>query len=327
MSKQPARAIILLDFHRQKGSHKVAPNIQRLSKRFLIALVICWPAPLTAADIAAAAQPVPPITQTISVDALESAITAIDLTFEIYGGGLHVISLHTQAVLTPHSYEIASQFQTEGIANTLFNGRGSSKAQGLLTPNGPKLLSYSQEYDGRFGERSIAMMLDESGGYSVSAIPEDGVHTNGFSPATVRNTVDPLTASIFTAVNSSADPCGQTISVFDGRRVFQLQFKELEATRLTPQGAGIYQGNAWKCSLTYKPIAGYTRKWLVSQARDPIRPFTVWLARFDDVMGPSGNQPLVLPIRMLMETSTVNATAHLTAATVDGKSLITALSN
>ncbi len=305
----------------------MAPKIQRLSQRFLVAFTICWPAPLTAADLAAVSQPVPPITRTIDVSALESAITAIDLTFEIYGGGLHVVSLHTQAVLTPHSYEIASQFQTEGIANTLFNGRGSSQARGLLTPNGPKLLRYSQEYDGRFGERSIAMMIDEDGGYSVSAIPTDGVHTNGFSPAIVRNTIDPLTASIFTAINSSVDPCDQTISVFDGRRVFELQFKELEATRLTPQGAGIYQGDAWKCSLTYKPIAGYTRKWLVSQARDPLRPFTVWLARFDDIMGPSGTQPLVLPIRMLMETSTVNATAHLTDATVNGQPLITALSN
>lgn len=287
-------------------------------------MLVCVSAPAIAAGLPPTS---PPITQTINVSTLESALTAIDLTFEIYGGGLHVVSLSTQAILTPHSYEIASQFHTEGIANTLFNGRGTSQASGLLTPSGPKLLSYSQEYDGRFGERSIAMRIDEAGGYSISAIPEDGIHSNGFSPATVENTVDPLTASIFSAINASADPCSRTISVFDGRRVFQLQFKELEVIQLARQGAGIYQGDAWKCSLTYKPIAGYTRKWLVAQARDPLKPFTVWLAKFDNVMGPNGDQSLVLPIRLLMETSTINATAHLTAATVDGQQLMTAPDN
>ncbi len=307
------------------------PVPQRLVAALLpactLALSLAWSAPLIAADPDTALPPVAPITQTITLAPLPNAITAIDLTFEVYGGGLHIVSLQTQAVLTPHSYEIASQFQTEGIANALFDGRGSLQARGLLTPDGPMLVSYSQDYDGRFGERSIAMMVDESGRYAVSAIPADGVHTSGFSPDTVRGALDPLTASIFTAINASATPCNQTISVFDGRRVFQLVFKELGSTRLAPQGAGIYHGEAWKCSLTYKPVAGYSRKWLVSQAREPLKPFTLWLAQFEGSMGSNGARPLVLPVRLLMETTTVNATVHLTEATVDGRELITPRSN
>ncbi len=251
----------------------------------------------------------------------------VDLTFEIYGGGLHIVSFGTQAVLTPERYEIVAQYQTEGIADTLFHGRGSSTASGLLTPSGPRLLNYSQEYDGRFGERSITMALDERGRYDVAAKPEDGIHKQGFSASTVQGKVDPLTASIFTAINSTAAPCSQTIPVFDGRRIFNLKFKELDETELSPIGAGTYAGPAWKCSVLYDPVAGFTREFLVERAKNPLPPFTVWLARFDEQMGPSGTQPLVLPVRMLFETSIVNATAHLTKAEVDGNALIEPVTN
>eukprot|EP00439_Symbiodinium_sp_Y106_P087734 s1_g270.t1 len=255
------------------------------------------------------------------IEADESA-HEVDLTFEIYGGGLHIVSFGTQAVLTPKRYEIAAQFQTEGVADTLFNGRGSSTATGVLTPTGPRLLNYSQEYDGRFGERSITMALDDSGRYNVAAEPADGIHKQGFSASAVRGKVDPLTASIFTAINSTAAPCSQTIPVFDGRRIFNLKFKELDETQLQPIGAGTYTGPAWRCSVVYDPVAGFTREFLVERAKNPLPPFTVWLARFEDQMGPSGTQPLVLPVRMMFETPVVNAIAHLTTAEVDGKALI-----
>lgn len=268
--------------------------------------------------------PAPPITASIDVNAHEMAMTAIDLSYEIYGGGLHVVSFGTQAVLTPRTYEIASQFQTEGMADTLFNGRASSAANGLLTPDGPRLLAYEQEYDGRFGQRSIAMTLDPGGRYTVAAMPEDGIHEQGFSADIVRGRVDPLTASIFTAINENTAPCNATIPVFDGRRVFNLEFASEGEADLNPQGAGTYRGPAITCKVTYKPVAGFTRKFMLQQARDPLKPFTVWLARFNEIMGPGGTQPLVIPVRMELETPVVNAIAHLVKAQVDGRHLIAA---
>jgi Protein of unknown function (DUF3108) len=282
----------------------------------MVLLSMLWCAPLQAAEAAP-----------IDLTDTDTSATEVDLTFEVYGGGLHVVSFGTQAVLTPKRYEIAAQFQTEGVADTFFNGRGSSTASGLLTPSGPRLLNYSQEYDGRFGERSIAMELDESGRYDVAAIPEDGIHKHGFTAAAVRGKVDPLTASIFTAINAGVAPCSQTIPVFDGRRIFNLKFSELGEAELAPLGAGAYAGPAWKCSVLYDPVAGFTREFLVERAKNPLPPFTIWLARFDEQMGPSGTQPLVLPVRMLFETSIVNATAHLTKAEVDGEALIEPVTN
>ena len=63
---------------------------------------------------------------------------------------------------------------------------------------------------------------------------------------------------------------------------------------------------------------------MLQQARDPLKPFTVWLARFNEIMGPGGTQPLVIPVRMELETPVVNAIAHLVKAQVDGRQLIAA---
>ncbi|MEQ9518928.1 MAG: DUF3108 domain-containing protein [Parvibaculum sp.] len=306
--------------NRAANGRKVLPSAWQLCAYLAVAGFLG----LTSATFAMDRQPAPPLVESIDVNVPKMAMTAIDLAYEIYGGGLHVVSFGTQAVLTPRTYEIASQFQTEGMADTLFNGRASSAANGLLTPQGPRLLAYEQEYDGRFGQRSIAMTLDQAGQYTVAAMPEDGIHEQGFTSEIVRGRVDPLTASIFTAINQHTAPCNTSIPVFDGRRVFNLEFSSEGETDLNPQGAGTYQGRAILCKVNYKPVAGFTRKFMLQQARDPLKPFTVWLARFDNVMGPGGTQPLVIPVRMEVETPVVNAIAHLVEAEVDGHHLIRA---
>lgn len=275
----------------------------------------------------AAASPAPAITERMDIEPLQTGLTSIDLAYEIYGGGMHVVSFGTQAVFTPRTYEIASQLQTEGMADSLFNGRMNSSARGMLTESGPRLQTYAQDYEGRFGERSIFMSLTGDGNYSVMAEPADGVHSHGFNPRTVQGTVDPLTASIYTAINSPDAPCDQTIPVFDGRRIFHLEFSFLDETELTREGVGIYDGVALKCAVQFKPIAGYTREWQLRFAQDPMKPFTIWLVRFDNIMGEDGSKPLILPVRLLVETSIVNATAHLTNAIIDGRELVDVPSN
>lgn len=306
-------------------SHKASLLEGRKKARGLTLACLLSLSALLPAEIATAnsRQPAPPLSPGLEITAPKTAMTAIDLAYEIYGGGLHVVSFGTQAILTPRTYEIASQFQTEGMADTLFNGRASSAANGLLTPDGPRLLTYEQEYDGRFGQRSIAMTLDQSGRYSIAAMPEDGILEQGFTEEAVRGRVDPLTASIFTAINEKTAPCDTIIPVFDGRRIFNLEFSSEGETDLSPQGVGTYEGRAITCKVTYKPVAGYTRKFMLQQARDPLKPFTVWLARFNDVMGPTGTQPLIIPVRMELETPVVSAVAHLVEAQVDGQQLIT----
>ncbi|GAK45437.1 hypothetical protein M2A_1936 [Tepidicaulis marinus] len=270
--------------------------------------------------------PAPTLTRTITLTPQTSAMTAVDLSYKFYGGGFHVLSLDTQAVITPQSYEIASQVQTEGIADTFFNGHMESQARGVMTPQGPRLLSYSQDYEGTFGERSVYMSRTKGGGYDVTAVPEDGVHAQGgLSDRVLEKTVDPLSASIFTALNKGGAPCRQVIPVFDGRRVFNLRFEPDGEDILEPSVEEAYAGPALRCKISYEAVAGYSQKWKIDEAKNPLKPFTVWIARFPYEGKEKGaGETLYVPVRLLIETRYINATAHLSRVVIDGMERVAA---
>lgn len=250
--------------------------------------------------------------------------TAIDLTYKVYGGGLLILSLDTRAELGGGRYEIASKVATEGLVDRLFHGRLTSRAHGFLTGAGPQMERYVQAYKGRFGDRSIDMTLAADGTYDVEARPEDGdeIEQGPLDPKAAVGAVDPLTASIHAALTGAEAPCASRVPVFDGRRVYELDFSMLATDRLEPRAAGEFAGAAWRCKVVYKPKSGFTREWHIRRAKDPLRPATVWLARFDGGNGADDSQSLMLPVRVQVESAYFNAVAHLTHASIDGRQLI-----
>lgn len=248
--------------------------------------------------------------------------TAVDLTYKVYGGGLLILSLDTKAELGGGRYEIASNVATEGLVDRLFPGRLTSQAHGTLTGAGPQMQRYMQAYKGRFGDRSIDMTLAADGTYDVAAEPENLPEQAPVDPKAMAGAVDPLTASIYAALAGAKAPCASRVPVFDGRRVYELDFSMRATDRLEPRAAGEFAGEAWRCEVVYKPKSGFTREWHIRRAKDPLRPATVWLARFDGGNGADNGPSLMLPVRVQVESAYFNAVAHLTRASIDGRELI-----
>lgn len=289
-------------------------------------------APLSAADQQTASvartkaeRSITTLNEAIELRAKTLGITSIDLSYRFFGGGMEVFSLDTQAILTPRTYEIASQIKTQGIADSVFKGRLLTQARGLLTEAGPSLHAYSQDYRGKFGDQSVFMARDNKEIYTVLAIPRNGIHAQpGFSYNSLKGTVDPLTASIYTALNTTKEPCEGKITIFDGRRVFNLSFTKDGTDDMDASRVGGYKGHVQRCKVVFKPIAGYARKWLIKEAKNPMKPFTVWIAEIKTPKSTVLNKPLLIPVKVLVETSYMNATAHLTQAIIDGDTLVDA---
>ncbi|MDP2124753.1 MAG: DUF3108 domain-containing protein [Parvibaculum sp.] len=250
--------------------------------------------------------------------------TEVDLTYHVYGGGLLVLSLDTRAAFGTGQYAIASDIATEGLVDRFFHGRMSSRAHGLLTDAGPQMQHYAQAYKGRFGARSVDMRRAADGGYDVEAEPDAGYMEHGpLDPKKIVGTVDPLTASIYAALTGAARPCTSSVPVFDGRRVYDLDFSMLQTDRLEPRIAGEYAGEAWRCKVVYKPVSGFSREWHIRRIKDPLQPATVWMARFDGGENGDGEaQSFLIPVRLQIESTWFNAVAHLTRASIDGRELI-----
>ena len=289
-------------------------------------------APLVAADQQTASvararseRGITTLNEAIELHVKTLGITSIDLSYRFFGGGMEVFSLDTQAILTPRTYEIASQIKTKGIADSIFKGSLLTQARGLLTENGPRLHAYSQDYRGKYGDQSVFMARDKKEIYTVLAIPRNGVHAQpGFSKSSLKGTVDPLTASIYTALNTTKEPCEGKITIFDGRRVFDLTFTKDGTDDIDASRVGGYKGHVQRCKVVFKPIAGYARKWLIKEAKNPMKPFTVWIAEIKTPKSTVLNKPLLIPVKVLVETSYMNATAHLTQAIIDGDTLVDA---
>ncbi|MBV1933130.1 MAG: DUF3108 domain-containing protein [Parvibaculaceae bacterium] len=312
------------------SAHAASRRTAALAMTLLFSLFTA--APLLAADQQTASvartkveRGITTLNEAIELHAKTLGITSMDLSYRFFGGGMEVFSLDTQAILTPNTYEIASQIETRGIADSIFKGSLHTQARGLITKSGPYLHAYRQDYRGKSGEQRVFMVRDPKDTYAVMATPRNGVHAQpGFSYNSLKGTVDPLTASIYTALNTTKDPCEGKITIFDGRRVFNLRFTKDGSDDMDASRVGGYKGHVQRCKVVFKPIAGYARKWLIKEAKNPMKPFTVWIAEIKTPKSTVLNKPLLIPVKVLVETSYMNATAHLTQAIIDGDTLVDA---
>ncbi len=250
----------------------------------------------------------------------------VDLTYKVYGGGLLILSLDTKAELGGGRYKIASNVATEGLVDRLFHGRLTSRAHGALTGTGPQMERYVQDYKGRFGDRSIDMTLAADGTYDVEAKPEDGgaIEQGVLDPKAAVGAVDPLTASIHAVLSGAERPCAATVPVFDGRRVYDLDFSMQATDSLEPRVADEFAGTAWRCTVVYKPKSGYAREWHIRRAKDPLKlkQRCGWRVSTVRRTAPHETQSFLLPVRLQISSAYFDAVAHLTHASIDGRQLI-----
>ena len=244
---------------------------------------------------------------------------AISLVYEFYGAGLHLATLETTAKLTQDSYEISSVGLSSGIADSLLRARFESQAAGSLSGDGPTPISFRNFSDTRFGVRELKMTRATDGTFDVTAEPElEPQQAAALRSGLADGTVDPLTATLYSALRPANSTCTEKVRVFDGRRVFTLAFSRTGTEVLTPQDEQHYAGDAIKCDLRYLPLAGQSREWKLEQARNPTPPIELWMAEFKR---PNEEQDVVIPVRMKLESQWGAGLVHLTSVTIGGRTL------
>src|SRR5690606_22642751 len=90
---------------------------------------------------------------------------------------------------------------------------------------------------------------------------------------------DPVSALLQATLFDAARPCESSFTVYDGKHVFELTYSYHGRARIK-SGNGLYSGQAYKCTLTYTPIAGLSKKKMKRARQEPQQPFTIWLAPF-----------------------------------------------
>ena len=265
-----------------------------------IGLVLASAASLSAPSAAAEAAPV----------------RVVDLTYDVYLGGLHIFTFDVDMTLQPDRYRVTAEGGTRGLIGWLYKWDTKLAAEGRERNGRIEPRRYVAETDWQDNQRTLHLGFAEGGYYDLRQTPppeHDPDIVGGLPETLPAGTVDPLSFAI--AASRALEEnghCGQTMPVFDGRRRFDLIVKHVGATMLPPNSHSIYQGPAVRCSFSMKRISGFRKSWQSSRRQwdaDSPAPPTIWVAAIRQDLPP-------LPVRYEGAIRLGTIVIHLTQAEV-----------
>lgn len=271
----------------------------RQTRRFLIA---CAGLLLTAGS--ARATEAPPL-----------AGRVMDLSYEVYLGGMHIFSMDVDMALRPDGYSVAAAGGTRGMIGWIYKWDIKAAAEGSDEAGAIRPRLYQSATDWQKNPRSTRVAFAAKGSYDVQrtpAEPPDPDDDTEMPSQLPENTVDPLSLAVAaTRALAANGQCAQTLPVFDGKRRYDLTIKDLGEAKIPPNRYSIYHGPATRCGFTMQRISGFNKKYSRSRQwdQDSDAPPTIWMAQVHEAVPP-------VPVRYEGAIALGNMVIHLTKAEV-----------
>ena len=230
----------------------------------------------------------------VAAAAETSPARMVDLTYDVYLGGLHIFTFDVDMTLQPDRYRVAA----EGVDR---NGR--------IEPQ-----RYDVESNWQSNLRTVQLSFAEGGRYDLQQTPppEPDPDIEGALPDSLpEGIVDPLSLALAASrALEESGRCDQTVPVFDGRRRYDLTLKHIDEATLPPSEYSVYHGPAVRCSFSMKRISGFRKSWSSKrQPDDRSSAPTIWVASIRPDLPP-------MPVRYDGAIALGNIVIHLTKAQV-----------
>ena len=183
----------------------------------------------------------------------------LDLSYDVFVGGLHAGRLDAVIRLDPPKYAFDVHAKTLGLLEALVGWRMDSYSRGQLARERVVPAEAGQKNRRRGRKRFVDIVFAEGMPRVVRAKPEsraDG--RERVLPEARRGALDPIggVLAIITALDAGGS-CDAAFPVFDGRRLYDLAIRgegsaNLPASRYTP-----YSGPAMRCQILFRQKAGF----------------------------------------------------------------------
>lgn len=249
------------------------------------------------------------------------------MIYEVYAGGVHAVQAKLDVEFKKNDrYDVQLFAKTRGFLAKLAPWFGTFESQGwVLKGNAYRPEQHKSTTTWRDEEEVKEYNYTKDQKFQGLLITNHGKKTykKKVDDALTQGTTDVLTATLIAmqAVGEGKD-CEGVSEVFDGKRRFEMVFNHLEREELKPSKYNIYEGEAVKCTVEVKPVAGGWHKkprgWLSIQEQGRARGTmpTVWMGRLSED-GPA------VPVKILVKTAYGNLFMHL-AEYQNGKELLVA---
>jgi hypothetical protein len=243
-----------------------------------------------------------------------TAARTLDLTYDVYLGGLHIFTLDVAMTLRPDRYRVSAEGQTEGMVGWLYAWDVKLAAEGLERNDRIEPLRYVTNSAWQGTRRTVDLGFAEGGRYALERTPppEPDPDIEGGLPETLpEGTVDPLSLAVAASRTlAETGRCNQTVPVFDGQRRYDLTLRHVDEATLPPSDYSIYQGRAVRCTVSMKRISGFRKSWKSKRQWDaPSSAPTIWVAAIRPDLPP-------VPVRYDGAIALGNIVIHLTRADV-----------
>ena len=189
---------------------------------------------------------------------------------------------HTQFnyKLDKQKYSVSSTIHTNGFFDSLYPFQAEYASQGEITKDGLKTQSYSYKSKSRFNTRRKKLVYNDKGEpiYRISAKNDKEKKVEIEQKASNLGTTDLQTVIAKLALQyNQLNFCAARMEVFDGKRRYDVIFKDEGEDNLASHELSPYSGKAAKCSMYIDKLGAKGDDLLWELTQD--RPIYFWIMK------------------------------------------------
>lgn len=154
--------------------------------------------------------------------------------------------------LSPKNYAVSSEVKTAGVFDSLYPFQAHYSTTGTIKKNEMETTSYKYQAKSRFSKRSKELVYDDNGVplYRISTKNDKSKKVNIEENTNNKDTTDLQTVFAKLAKQyNEVKFCDSRMEVFDGKRRFDVIFKDEGIDELTHNNYSPIEGKAAKCSM------------------------------------------------------------------------------
>ena len=213
--------------------------------------------------------------------------------------------------LNKNNYKVASKVMTNGFFNTIYPFEANYISSGVINNSQMTTIDYNYEAKSKFNTRTKTVIYENGKPIYQISSKNGKEKKKQFTPSpTPADTFDLQTviAKIAKQYNEVAF-CDSTLKVYDGKRRFDVIFKDEGSDELVPNEHSFYSGKASKCSMHIQKVLSEDDDELWEFSSN--KPVYFWIARDKNT-----NYPFIAKI-FIKDTPLGELTAHITNITIE----------
>jgi hypothetical protein len=235
-----------------------------------------------------------------------SAAAPASLTYQVYFGGLRALALRAEIGVSGDFYRVRLEARTQGMIDWVVDWTARAWSEGAIRGGALQPARHVTESMMRGSRRDAALTFQPDGSIDTLVVPSAADDDREpVTPEQERGALDPISAVLIAArVVAAQHSCDQRLPVFDGRRRYDLEFRDGGREVLKASEYSNFSGEATLCLFRYVRIAGYQKTGRWNNPRDHDRIYRTWLAPVVSGLPP-------LPVRIEAEGAFGTVLVHL----------------